>query len=90
MKKKFAFLFYLFICINANAQNILLKITTVDSVDINKIIAVKTSFSSKPTCTNYVNQLPNILKVKGYITASIDSIFETQNTIELKLFIANK
>ena len=90
MKKKFAFLFYLFICINANAQNILLKITTVDSVDINKIIAVKTSFSSKPTCTNYVNQLPNILKVKGYITASIDSIFETQNTVELKLFIGNK
>ena len=90
MKKKFAFLFYLFICINANAQNILLKITTVDSVDINKIIAVKTSFSSKPTCTNYVNQLPNILKAKGYITASIDSIFETQNTVELKLFIGNK
>ena len=90
MKKNIAFLFYLFLCINANAQNILLKITTVDSVDINKIIAVKTSFSSKPTCTNYVNQLPNILKAKGYITASIDSIFETQNTVELKLFIGNK
>lgn len=79
--------------LNATAisgQKIFLKINNSDSLDVHKIISVKKEFSDKPSCYNYINQLPNLLKLKGYISASVDSVFEKDNTIQVLLFVGNR
>lgn len=80
---------FLLCSVAAIAQNLLLKTTVIDSVNINKIIPLKTSFTSKTACISYICQLPVLLKSKGYITASIDSIVEKENEIDITLFIGN-
>ena len=89
--RKILFLSSTFLCgfLHTAAQNTLLKITVIDTVNINKIITLKTSFSSKALCINYINQLPILLQTKGYMAASIDSIIEKQNTLEALLYIGN-
>ncbi|MBM3416233.1 MAG: hypothetical protein FJY20_07270 [Bacteroidetes bacterium] len=37
-------------------------------------LGIQTSFSSRFTCTEYINQLPGLLQTKWYVTVSIDSI----------------
>ena len=90
MTRMFLFLFFTIIGTSANSQNILLKIYSLDTANISNIILVKTSFASKTACITYINLLPNLLKSKGYITASIDTIIEEDKIISINLFIGNK
>ncbi len=90
MRKCFVLIVSIIICcVSTNAQNILLKIKTVDGVNIDKIVPLKASFINKSACISYVYQIPAILKAKGYITASIDSISEQEKSISINLFIGN-
>ncbi len=89
MIKHFVFILLFVSCINTNAQSVLLRITTVDSVDINQILPLKKIFANKSSCQSYLMQIPNMLKAKGYITASLDSIIEKGQTIEANLFVGN-
>jgi outer membrane protein assembly factor BamA len=90
MIKQFVFIASFLLCsFAAIAQNILLKTTVVDAVNIYKIIPLKTSFDSKTACINYIYQLPILLKSKGYITASIDTIIDKEKEIDINLFIGN-
>ena len=89
MIKRLAFILLFFCCVRASAQSVLLSVKCVDSVDFRKIIPIKTTFISKSSCKNYLQQIPITLKAKGYITASIDSINENEKTIEASLFVGN-
>lgn len=71
----------------SNAQSVSLLVNVVDSVDISKIVVLKKQFTTKSLCINYIEQLPNILKGKGFITASVDSVIESGSIIRAFLFV---
>jgi len=70
----------------ANTQPVSLFVNTVDSIDINKVLILKKQFATKSLCINYVEQLPTILKAKGFISASLDSVAEIGTTIRAFLY----
>lgn len=74
-------------CYSLMGQNISLKIITSNNIAINNIITLKNTFATKPICKQYVQQIPSLLKAKGYITASIDSVSESDNILEAFLFV---
>src|SRR5206468_12064616 len=81
-----------FLCVNAAAQKeCKLIIKPVDSVPglINdlKLPAV---FPTKTKCIAYVQQLPQLLMTKGYIGASVDSVWEDSSSVQLLLFMGEK
>jgi outer membrane protein assembly factor BamA len=74
-------------CNKLNGQTVSLKLNTTNGIDVNKILTLKTTFASKSICEKYLQQIPTLLKAKGYITASIDSVIERENIIEAFLFV---
>ena len=51
---------------------------------------LQTIFNNKTSCIQYVNRLPALLAIKGYATASVDSVWEDSNSVSIKLFIGEK
>src|SRR5204862_5240998 len=49
-------------------------------------IGIPPVFPSKMGCIQYINQLPGILRSKGYVTASLDSILYDSAFAEVILF----
>ncbi|RYF92789.1 MAG: hypothetical protein EOO00_06905, partial [Chitinophagaceae bacterium] len=45
-----------------------------DTSELISDLGLKTSFSNRNDCIAYINQLPQLLQQKGYVTASLDSI----------------
>ena len=90
MLQRFFISLFLIVSFNTYAQNISLKINTVDSVNINGIILPKITFATKSACFAYIQQLPVLLKAKGYISVSIDSIIEEEKEVTINLFIGKK
>jgi len=82
-------LIILFQCSASNAQTVLLDVIVVDSINISKILPLKKEFATKTQCINYIEQLPALIKAKGYISSSIDSIKETEKIIVAFLFVGN-
>ena len=83
-------LVFLLFCIDANAQNKYhLHINGVDkdSAFLFSQLGLLSSFDSKAACTDYINKLPNNLQLKGYITASIDSVHYDSLSARLVLFV---
>ena len=76
-------------CKVLDAQTVTLYVNVVDSVNISKIIALKKEFANKTQCIDYAEQLPILLKAKGYISSSIDSIAENKSGITAFLFVGN-
>ena len=54
-----------------------LKVTTVDkdSLFLAKTIALQASFRDKSACIAYIDAIPSLLKTKGFINASLDSVY---------------
>ncbi len=48
------------------------------------------AFSTKDKCIDYVKQLPQLLMTKGYISASVDSVWEDSSSVQLLLFTGKK
>lgn len=69
------------------SQPCTLKVVSIDSAVIEKNIAVKTKFDNKNSCIKYLNSWHNLLLLKGYISASIDSVAQTDTTITAFLFL---
>jgi outer membrane protein assembly factor BamA len=89
MKKIFAVLFTL-LCLYTKAQKTMLQVLVIDSNSITKTMPFQSEFSSKTVCLNYIEQMLATLKVQGFITASIDTVFEKESLYTIKLFIGNK
>ncbi|HEV7782358.1 MAG TPA: hypothetical protein VGO58_13885 [Chitinophagaceae bacterium] len=58
-----------------------------DSATIVSSTGIKTDFTSKITCTDYINNLPGLLQSKGYVTASVDSLRYDSASANMVLFI---
>ena len=53
-------------------------------------IGLQTEFPSRPVCIDYVNKLPSLLQAKGFVNASLDSIFFDTTSARLVLYIGEQ
>jgi outer membrane protein assembly factor BamA len=53
-------------------------------------IGLQTEFPSRPVCIDYVNKLPSLLQAKGFVNASLDSIFFDTTSARLVLYIGQQ
>src|SRR5262245_6236345 len=53
-------------------------------------IGLQTEFAARTNCVEYVNKLPALLQSKGFVTASIDSIFFDSTSAKLTLYIGQQ
>jgi outer membrane protein assembly factor BamA len=69
-----------------NRYNLLLRGVDMDSAAIVFKTGLQTSFASRPACEEYINRLPGYLQSKGYVTASIDSLYYDAGFARVVLF----
>ena len=78
-KVKFPVLFILLMiaatCAAQTSQNYSVRYLIVDSLQQQNKIDIQSDFSSLMTATAYVDRLSVLLQGKGYITASLDSVY---------------
>src|SRR5687767_13643747 len=77
LRLQISVLVLLVICINAIGQNnypLHIRSVDKDSAFLISMLDVKTTFTTRNECVNYINQLPGYLQSKGYVTASLDTI----------------
>lgn len=70
----------------------MLLVNYVDS-NINSLrekAELQTVFSSKMDCDAYIVKLPLLLQTKGFIAASVDSIYHTENQSGINLFLGEQ
>ena len=81
-----------FIAENTIAQSVVLKINCVDSTAdcILQTQSLKKNFSSPTSCLAYVAQLPGMLQSKGYLSASIDTVIQTNAVVSISFFLGKK
>ena len=53
-------------------------------------LKLQKSFSGKALCRKYVLDIISLLNSKGYPTASVDSIFESENSTSIQLFLGRQ
>ena len=61
-----------------------------DSAFIISKLGLKTAFETRYDCVSYVNQLPQYLQEKGYVTASLDSILYDSASARIVLYTGDK
>lgn len=79
-------------CVRASAQKeCTLNVQLVDSTETSIAdFSLQTTFASKSGCIGYVQQLPKLLMTKGYISASVDSVWEDSSSVSALLFAGKK
>ena len=82
---------FLFTDINAQQRNYKLIVHPV-STDSSVIhsLNLQTIFNDKTSAIKYVNQLPALLAIRGYATASVDSVSEDSNSVSIKLYVGER
>jgi outer membrane protein assembly factor BamA len=78
-------------CIVLHAQkNCNLVIVPVDSAASQHASQLKTTFPTKAACLLYTKQLPALLMAQGYISASVDSVYQDSSAVYMNLFVGEK
>ncbi len=69
-----------------------LRITNPDKDSTFKPQALKlqTNFASQVLCADYINKLPLLLNSKGYVAASVDSIFTDTSFTSIQLYLGKQ
>ncbi len=67
-----------------------LQIHYKDTLNKKTAPVLKTSFAGKQAAYDYLNTIPQFLAGKGYPVASVDSVWEIQNTIHIWLYLGTK
>jgi outer membrane protein assembly factor BamA len=83
-----AFLLSMQVCGQTN-YNLLIRCVDRDAAFLNETAGIPSSFSTRAACIEYVNQLPRNLQLKGYVTASLDSISFDSASAKLVLFVGD-
>jgi len=84
---------FLLVNLSLKAQNeYSLQVHSVDrdSAFLLTNVGLRTSFSSRTECTNYINKLPATLQAKGFVTASLDSISYDSAFARIVLYVGSK
>lgn len=53
-------------------------------------VGLQTDFPSRPDCIDYINKLPSLLQTKGYVNASLDSIFFDTVSAKVVLYLGQQ
>ena len=53
-------------------------------------IGLQTEFTTRPGCIDYVNKLPSLLQAKGFVNASLDSIFFDTASAHLVIYLGQQ
>jgi outer membrane protein assembly factor BamA len=57
-----------------NSYGLITRCIDKDSAFLAGDLGIPAVFSSRPECVEYINKLPGVLRAKGYVTASLDSV----------------
>lgn len=82
-------LVFLLLSIHLSAQDkyiLRLKGVDKDSAVLASQLGIPGDFASRYACTEYINKLPGLLQLKGYVTASIDSLRYDSSFASMVLF----
>jgi outer membrane protein assembly factor BamA len=86
-------LVFLLLSINSSAQNkynLSVRGLDKDASALVSQIGLQTQFTSRLTCTDYINKLPSLLQSKGYVSSSIDKVDYGMDTVHIDLFIGDQ
>jgi outer membrane protein assembly factor BamA len=81
-----------FLCIQVKAQKecrLIIKPAKGEQ-SISPDLQFPSAFTTKDKCLAYVKQIPQLMATKGYISASVDSVWEDSSSIQLLLFTGKK
>jgi len=88
----FVALMLCFLCIQLKAQKecrlIVKPVESEQNVDAD--LQFPSGFPTKDKCLAYVKELPQLLRTEGYISASVDSVWEDSSSVQLLLFTGKK
>lgn len=73
-----------------SAHTLKIEFVDVESNQNSKSLNLQNSFISSEECNSYVTQLPELLRLKGFLSASIDSVFSSVNQTSIKLFLGKQ
>lgn len=81
----------LFLCSEGQAGYPLhLRGVDKDSSFLVSSLGIQTTFTSRYECVSYVNKLPSLLQLKGYVTASVDSIIYDSASASAVLYVGDR
>lgn len=61
-----------------------------DSAFLVSSLGLRTGFENRNECIAYINQLSSVLQLKGYVTASLDSLFFDSTGARAVLYLGNR
>lgn len=90
--RRLSVVLFCFLCISSFAQRqCRLNIQPADNnAEAISELKIPETFASKNKCLAYVQQLPSLLLAKGFISASIDSVWEDSSSVSIQLFTGKK
>lgn len=71
----------------ANEYKLIIKLVDKDSLFNQQPLGLKTGFVNMPQCADYINQLPALLNIKGYMAASVDKTVLDTNFASIELYM---
>ncbi len=89
----FQFVFFTGCFTHLSAQkNCTLSVRLVDTITQASLqsLSLVPVFPSKEACLRYVQQLPEALKMKGFLSASVDSVKGDSNNLTIHLFLGKR
>ena len=93
LRLQISVLLFVLLAVNyAEAQNTyLLKMHSADrdSVFLAEVLAIPSQFPSRFTCNDFINKLTADLRAKGYVTASLDSIYYDSTFANAVIFVGD-
>ena len=73
-----------------NEYSLQIRSVDRDSAFLTSNVGLRTTFSSRTECTNYINKIPATLQAKGFVTASLDSISYDSAFARIVLYVGSK
>lgn len=70
-----------------NEYKLIIKLVDKDSLFNQQPLGLKTGFVNMPQCADYINQLPALLNIKGYMAASVDKTVLDTNVASIELYL---
>ena len=78
-------------CQPAPSHQLYIEFVSKDSSFNPAILQLQTVFKDQPSCISYINTLPDVLAKKGYLTASVDTIWhESSGSTHIALFVGKQ
>lgn len=75
---------------NKNKFSLIIQLVDKDSSFNLEALKLQTVFNNSIQCRTYINQLPALIRSKGFPAVSVDSTWDVDSAINIKLFIGKQ